>query len=534
MNESADASTTPQAPAASAALLERRGPALLALAVVVLIGTALRFYRIGVLPLWRDEGATLRFARRTLGELWGPLAVLETNPPLYYSVQRLWLVFGESEAALRSLSAVLGVASIGLTYLLAAGLAAPEVRRRTGLVAAALYAVAAMQIEYAQEARAYGMMTTFALGAMVCLSVLLRHPIAASRLWWKRGDNPSTAEGEASLRLGLAWAGYILSSLVMLYTHNTAVVPMACIQLLTFTWWLTAGGRRWGFFGNWFAANVLVLVGWAWWIPRIMGQATNRLQTNWWIPDANWGSVWQSFEQIYLYDHLNRIGLVALALGLITMLLGLLAWRKRPVALLMCLGMGVGGIMLLYALSQWRPMFLTRAVIWTAPAMFALMAAGLMSIRPTPLRLGVVGFLLLLSTKNVHSSYALIEKSPWDRAADYVRDHDEAGDLLVFIWEPHDTAFDYYYPQDTGPADRIGLVDLSAAEFDGEAPTAYFITLERVARDRLEERAKGYQTVWLITSRPAEQWENSVAVLGDPASIGKFGRIVVREYRLAE
>ncbi|MEM9419224.1 MAG: glycosyltransferase family 39 protein [Planctomycetota bacterium] len=531
MNESADTPSKPETPASPTPWLERRGPSLLALAVVVLVGAALRFYRIGVLPLWRDEGATLRFARRTFGELWGPLAVLETNPPLYYSVQRVWLVFGESESAIRSLSAVLGVISIGLTYLLAAGLSAPAVRRRTGLIAAALYAVAAMQIEYAQEARAYGMMTTFALGAMVCLSAMLRHPEAASRLWWKRDGSASLSEDEKSPRLIWAWAGYIFSSLVMLYTHNTAVVPMACIQLLTFIWWLTAGRRSWGFFGNWVAANVLVLVGWGWWIPRIMGQANGRLQANWWIPQANWGSVREAFEMIYLYIHLNRIGFVAMLLGIAVMLLGLLAWRKRPVALLMCLGMGVGGIAVLYGLNLWRPIFLSRALVWTAPAMFALMAAGMMMIRPTFLRLGVIGVLVLLSTKNVHSSYALIKKSPWDQAATYVRDRDEADHLLVFIWEDHDTAFDYYYPQDTSPADRIGLVDLPADEFDAEAPTAYFITLDRVARDQLATAAQGYHTVWLITSSRPEEWESSAAVLGEVESEEIFGPIQVREYR---
>ncbi|MEM6854619.1 MAG: hypothetical protein AAF593_09445 [Planctomycetota bacterium] len=534
MNESAPEPAEIKPATPSPAWLERRGPAGLVLLAIVASGAALRLYRIGVLPLWRDEGATVRFARRTFAELWGPRAVLETNPPGYYSLQRLWLVFGESEEALRSLSAVLGIASIGLTYWLAAGLADPAVRRRTGLLAAALFAVAAIQIEYAQEARAYGMMTTLALGAMVSLSVLLRHPAAAYHPWWRRRTGEALLDRKAWPRMRWVWLSYVVSSLLMLYSHNTAVVPMACIQVVAFVWWVTAGRRRAGFFWNWLTANGLVLLGWVWWVPRIMGQAQGQLQKDWWIPEATWRSVWAAFEQIYLFAHLGRVSGIATLLGLAVMVLGVFAWRRKPLPLWLCLGFGVGGVLLLFGLSHWRPMFLTRAVIWTAPAMCVLMAAGLMWLRPVGLRLSVAGVLLLLSVKNVHSSYALIEKAPWDEAAAYMREQDEAGDVVLFIWEPHDTAFDYYYPEAESPADRLGLVNEVSAEFDASAPMPYFITLERWPYDRLDELMARYDTVWLVTSRRLSKWEAQTAVLGTAHSEAKFGRILIREYRSVE
>ncbi|MEM1028208.1 MAG: hypothetical protein AAGJ38_09000 [Planctomycetota bacterium] len=128
----------------------------------------------------------------------------------------------------------------------------------------------------------------------------------------------------------------------MLYSHNTAVVPMACIQIVAFVWWVTAGRRSTGFFWNWLTANGLVLLGWAWWVPRIIGQARGRLQKDWWISEATWRSVWAAFEQIFLFTHLGRAGGFATALGLAMMVLGVFAWRRKPLPLWLSLAFGVG------------------------------------------------------------------------------------------------------------------------------------------------------------------------------------------------
>ncbi|MEM1028207.1 MAG: hypothetical protein AAGJ38_08995 [Planctomycetota bacterium] len=110
-------------------------------------------------------------------------------------------------------------------------------------------------------------------------------------------------------------------------------------------------------------------------------------------------------------------------------------------------------------------------------------------------------------------------------------EHDEAGDVVLFIWEPHDPAFDYYYPEAESPADRLGLVNGLSAEFDPSAPMPYFITIERWPYDRLDDLMASYDTVWLVTSRRLSKWEMQTAVLGTGHSEAKFGRILIREYR---
>ncbi len=162
----------------------RRRLLAVALALVLALGTGLRFYRLEGQSLWNDEGTSVALAERSLGQI-TLSAAADIHPPLYYYLLHYWLrLFGPSDAAARSLSALLGAGLLGLIYLLGARLFDPL----TGLLAAAVAAVSSYQVYYAQEARMY-MLLTF-LGAASCylfywgwLKERLRHRTWAMAAW---------------------------------------------------------------------------------------------------------------------------------------------------------------------------------------------------------------------------------------------------------------------------------------------------------------------------------------------------------------
>jgi uncharacterized membrane protein len=89
-------------------------------------------------------------------------------PPLYMMVIRLWgELFGIGQASLRAFSVVTSVAAIAAMYLVVAELSG----RTIALWAAALMAFAGPQIQYAQEARNYGMLL---LEALIAAAALVR------------------------------------------------------------------------------------------------------------------------------------------------------------------------------------------------------------------------------------------------------------------------------------------------------------------------------------------------------------------------
>jgi hypothetical protein len=136
------------------------------------------------------------------------ISQVEFHPPLYYILLRGWTgLFGAAEAATRSLSLVFSLANVLLVYQLGKDLFR---RRSTGLVAALVFAVLPMQIEFGQEARPY---------SMVCFAGTL----AVLAMWRHlRGG-------------GWKWAAlYVAATVFGLYLHYSFFFIVAATSL----WWL--------------------------------------------------------------------------------------------------------------------------------------------------------------------------------------------------------------------------------------------------------------------------------------------------------
>jgi mannosyltransferase len=121
---------------------------------LIVLAALLRLPALGSQSFWYDESFTVQLVHL------GPLQMLhgvgqtEATPPLYYALAWGWSrVFGFGELGLRSLSAVLGIATVPVAYAAAAAL----VSRRAGIVTAALVATSPFLVWYSQEARSYAL-----------------------------------------------------------------------------------------------------------------------------------------------------------------------------------------------------------------------------------------------------------------------------------------------------------------------------------------------------------------------------------------
>ena len=126
--------------------------------LILLLAAVLRFFRIGTQSLWADEGNSFAMAQRSLREI-TTRAAADIHPPLYYWLLSLWTkVFGNSEIALRSLSALWGLMLVWLVYQIASRL----FDKRTALIAAFFAAINPFLIFYSQEARMYEQLAALA------------------------------------------------------------------------------------------------------------------------------------------------------------------------------------------------------------------------------------------------------------------------------------------------------------------------------------------------------------------------------------
>lgn len=208
------------------ALVRARSRVFWIVAGLTVLAGVLRFATLGVQSYHHDEIVTAsRILRDGFWHAMDAVGFSESAPPLYYAVAWLWTqLTGTGEFGLRTVSAVAGVATVPVAYLLGAELSS----RRAGIVGAALVAVNPMLLWYSQEARAYA------------LFVLLT---AISLLYFVR------ALDRGRRRDSLAWG---IASALALGTHYFAAFPIAAEAL----WLLRRRGRETGgaFPGIWVIA----------------------------------------------------------------------------------------------------------------------------------------------------------------------------------------------------------------------------------------------------------------------------------------
>lgn len=144
-----------------------------ALLAIVLLGAFLRFYDIGAESFWLDESATAMTIKRysaneissniiKYGNILPSYYSGNMDLPIYYVLLEYWTsLFGLDEAGIRSFSAVFGVLSIILVYILAKNLFS----EKTGLTASLIFSLSAVMIEFSQEARLYSFLIFIALAS---------------------------------------------------------------------------------------------------------------------------------------------------------------------------------------------------------------------------------------------------------------------------------------------------------------------------------------------------------------------------------
>lgn len=128
-------------------------------------------------------------------------AAQDVHPPLYYFLLHYWmLAFGESDVAVRFLSAIFGILGMPMGYLVGRDLFDKEV----GLIGAFIIAVSPHNVYYSQEARMYSLLVLLTLLSMYFFILLVR------------GTNRKAC-----------FVGYILSTTLLLCTR---LRPLRCFS----------------------------------------------------------------------------------------------------------------------------------------------------------------------------------------------------------------------------------------------------------------------------------------------------------------
>lgn len=483
----------------------------LPLVAVIVLGAGLRFYNLGAEPLWQDEGATWSFAQLPLSELWGEAAVRETNPPLYYTLQKVWLIFGQSESALRSLSAIIGTLTIPLTYLLARTLGGHWL----GIISAALLATSKINIQYSQEARAYALLTAAATLALWGFTHLLTDTFKATEVFGQGllrrpsfGSLKSHANSK-TLTTDIAWLAYVIGISVALYSHNTALLLPVLANVIAFIWWITTCRFNKVFFLNWSVANIIPLMLWSWWLPFIVKQTKTTLG-DFWIPPTTAARILDALKRLYGYSVLGND--LKTYFFWVLILLGLWCWRYKPVKLSVITIFIIGPLLLSILISLYRPIFITKIFIWTTIPFLILIASGILFFRNKFIILSLLTMVLIFQLKGVNDYYHESHKEPWNQIASYVSTRVEKNDLILIFPSSSDVIFQYYFQplnQSHGNIAQHGVRRLTY----NIPPLPSQRTVE-LSINELSKTVQSYEQVWLV-SRNLEKNDPQGLVLSE-------------------
>jgi len=353
------------------------------LILILLLALGLRLYRIQAQSLWNDEGTSVALAARDLAAITRG-AANDIHPPLYYYVLHFWMaLFGNSELAVRSLSALLGVLLVLLIFALGRRMAGSAV----GLVASFLAALSPFQVYYSQETRMY-ILAAF-LGAASMYSFV--HLLSG----W-RCEAASTR-----LRHYLPSAVYTVTTILLLYTHYFAV-SIVVAQNLVFLWCWLAMMRRQA--GTRCASRFFPLAHWG-----LLQVVSGLLYLPWLLLAAGQLRVWPAISE--------PLGLASLILDLLRVFSLGLASDSCPdlmlvgFAALLLLGIlatcrsgerdtrggaggrgggSVSGVVhllylfvpagVMYVLSLQRPMYDAKFLLLCSPPFYLFLAQGVLSI----------------------------------------------------------------------------------------------------------------------------------------------------------
>jgi hypothetical protein len=467
---------------------------LLSLVAIILLGASLRLFRLGAKGLWLDEAFSVWMASWPVSEILDWIIRIDQHPPLYYSLLHFWLWLDDSATTVRALSALFGILTLPVIYLLGRRLmdnsevAGPVNQagipiltgQKIALFATLILAISPFHIRFAQETRMYTLLTLNASLAMLALVHLLTDPQAGQRRlgqqlasFLRRRSKTEASAVKSQTRLyelagastppllalintDLAWLGYIFFTTATMLTHNTALFFPVAANLFVLGLILVRRNRLVGAeqlhppsLKNWLTAQLAILLLWSpWFIPFIIQSI--GVYREFWLPPPDFNTViWTVTNLLSVFlpgqlaDQFDWTDIVWLIYALIFGL-GLAYLRRRPAHRALLLILFLTPFVGEWLVSLRRPIFYDRTLIWSSIPLYLLLAAGLAQLRSRFLTVGLL-FLVVINSLSLYEYFFRFEKEQWDDAAAYIAQQAEPDDLLLFNATWVQIPFDFYF-----------------------------------------------------------------------------------------
>lgn len=400
----------------------------------------MRLYELGAESIWFDEAYTALVSKR---EPWSLIKHVlsieyEKNPPFYYVLLHFWRsIFGDTEFSLRLLSAVLGSISVIAIYWLGKLL----FNKRAGIFAALILSVSVFHIQYSQEARAYSL--------IILLTIISYYSLV------KLTSKKSILFGSI----------YLVTSVLMLYTHYYSIFILAAQNVFCFTLFIIKRKAGEISIKNWILIQLAIALAF---IPGISHILITRasMQKSFWIEQPTLELLGQ-----YLVQYSGSIYLLIIfTLFMVVSIISL--WNIKFTAGFKTVfvthknedpGFGISVGNKLYLLLLWMlfpvllpfilsvistPMFVARYGLTATLAFYLLASFGISSLKNRWAAVSIGLIILCLSLINLPVYYNYPQKHQWREVVAEIESSASRGDVII-VYPAHEKAsLDYYNKRD--------------------------------------------------------------------------------------
>ncbi|MDQ6777586.1 MAG: glycosyltransferase family 39 protein [Actinomycetota bacterium] len=422
------------------------------IAIPCAIAALLAVLQITGRSLWLDEAASVAIASQHGVALWHAMEHDGGNMLAYYALLHgIMGLFGHGVLAIRFASALVTVATVAITGLLARRL----FDRRVAFAAGLLTATSLTLVYWGQDARSYALMMTFVVASCLAFVALVdaRHgesePGARSARW--------------------AWVAYVASTVLAAYMSFEAVLIVPA-QLLSLVWAERRPLRS--------IISAAAVIG-ACCLPLLVLAERRGSSQLFWVPRPNFTQLHEMLEALLSAGlqpnfHLTPSGSPVLVLtGVLVLACAAAILRGRRATwqqMLVLCWLLVPLVLALLESYVVQPVTLSRVALVSLPAASLLLAWGAMD-RRVPRLLGVcaVGALLALRALQLAPSYGASPEN-WQAATAHVLGAARPGDCIAFYPSDGRQAFSYYIGTGTPAAARAPRSVLPAVPWSEVKP----------------------------------------------------------------
>lgn len=431
-------------------------------------GAALRLWKLGADGLWRDEAQGLFVAAKSFPAGISGALVADGHPPLFFFLMHFWAkIWGTNEFGIRLLPALLGIATIPLLYMVGRDL----FNRYVGVLAAGVGAFLPMHVLVSRQARMYTLLPLLAL-----LSIWTLHD--ATRYNMRR-----------------YWVGWVVSSALMMYSHNWGILVFAAENLFVAWHWLLRD-RRVSSLGAWMASLGGVGLLYLPWLPTLLEQfRIPGIVMGPWVRSENspLGHFWRIFNELTSMTWPGSRPLpymLLLAIGALSFTVSrkriAVAYEFAPATDLVILALAFPMAVGILATSRTQGLIPSYVAMAVFPPMCFLFARAISGLRPAYGLMALAVIALLFWYTPLQNLYAK-PVSAMREIARYVEESAEPGDVIIIAPDYLATPFNFYFsgeqaqvafPQPPGRVEEIiwqGWRDRWEQAQDSILPTLDFI-----------------------------------------------------------